>query len=894
MTEHKKEHIAVIKSFFTLLLPLAALLLPAGRLAAAPTAAEVMANIRPDHPRLFLTRETIPAVRRYAATVARADLERLLAKVNAYPENPELRLKPEVAEVRDGRLVFKKKLNDQDAVVYAYETDGGREAAAAALAWVLTGEEKYRQKALRHLAMLTEFCRLSEQFRILPEWYHYGRMNGILAYDWLYDTLTEQERRDFIVPMLRHVRHMQDPGYRSNRGGPGTGNYGEPGLQWYAGVAAYRDGLADEAAETLLRDGLKLNCEMMALRDRIAAGSGLLSSICTAYSFGAYPWSSFHFLHTLRSAAGFDGAAAWTQMCDFGHYFAWMLIPGPDGWPLDYGWGDSYHRDNRLSVGSIYSHLAQAIHFYPEKKRELLAAMALLPESERELRGVGNFPFLPFILTGFDRREQNTESPESILGADRAAFFPSFGLAVMRSGVTNADTFAAIKAGARFQQHQHYDENSFIIYKRGFQALDSGSRGSAKHHLAYYPQTVAHNAILIRTPDEPLPAYWYPANAPKITETLFNDGGQAFMLENRNLGFEQSARHAVTGGDATLCYAKEKCREAIRQFVYIAPDYFVVYDRVESVAPEQEKLFLLHFQEEPRELDAARLRAAAGAGALFVHTLLPERPVRETVGGPGNEFRTNGRNWPLTDSGRAADRPDWPGRYRLEVKAPVPANRTNFLHLLQAAEGGTAAMVPARLRQSGTQDGVEFTAADGSECLVLFNRDGVIGGHLSIRRDGKTVLDRPLLAPSDPVRHPAGDARPGKARIDATLSGGRLELLDRGDAITWEQPQWLDRGRGSVAEFRADGRYREGEFVLRSVEGGELALRLMGPDVKVDGKRVPRYVEFARLEINGVTLLDAERQPAKVWHDQAKTMKLPVKAGETLRVRARFRTAAAD
>lgn len=65
-----------------------------------------------------------------------------------------------------------------------------------------------------------------------------------------------------------------------------------------------------------------------------------------------------------------------------------------------------------------------------------------------------------------------------VLAGDIAAYFPTFGLMIVRSGATENDTYASIKAGARHTQHQHYDENSFIIYRRGFQALDTGERGS--------------------------------------------------------------------------------------------------------------------------------------------------------------------------------------------------------------------------------------------------------------------------------------------------------------------------------------------------------------------------------------------------------------------------------
>lgn len=117
-------------------------------------------------------------------------------------------------------------------------------------------------------------------------------------------------------------------------------------------------------------------------------------------------------------------------------------------------------------------------------------------------------------------------------------------------------------------------------------------------------------------------------------ERSFNDGGQSRMAANRPLGFEKSPYHAVTGGDATGCYAPEKCGEAVRQFVYVAPDYFVIYDRVTSVKPDQKKSFLLHTQNEPEELSPGLWRSEAGEGALFIRPLLPEKAAAEVIGRP--------------------------------------------------------------------------------------------------------------------------------------------------------------------------------------------------------------------------------------------------------------------
>lgn len=717
--------------------------------AAPPDYEEFRGKIRPEHPRMFLTQETTPDFRRHARMKCRLLMESMKARVNKLPEQPQLKIKEEIAEAKDGKLVFKKHLNDQDAAIYAVEHAGGIEALDCAILYVVTGEAQYLEKAKKYLRLLTEFTAFSDRFRILPEWYNNNRMAGFIAYDWLYNELSPDERADFIIPMLKHVEHMQNPGYLRNNGREDSGNYGEPGLQYFAGLAAYGDGFNDQLAEKLLKAGFNLNVAMMELRDKVSGGSGLLVSLCGNYSFGEYPWAGYNFIYTLKSAAGIDGAALWSQPQNYPHWFLWATIPhrkAADGF-LDFGWGDSYHKSNELACKMIYTHLAQTINLYKNSNPECTArayeAIAMIPQANRRLMGLRKYPFLPFILTGFDWDDDKILSgPEH---NDIAAYFPSFGVMMVRSGNSEDDTYASIKAGAAFTKHQHYDENSFIIYKKGFQALDSGTRCSAPHHKVYYPQSIAHNTILIRMEDEPLPKYWYPGNAPEIREQLFNDGGQNRMAAAKSLGFSMSRYHAVTGGDATKCYASEKCREAVRIFVFVSPDYFVIYDRVESVKKEQQKSFVLHTQNKPVEVGPGVWRSQAGGGALFVQFLLPENVSTEIIGGPGREFWSNNRNWTIPGYGSIPAENNWFGRYRMEFSPAVDTDKVRFLSVIQTADGDSQSMVRLEKIQDDEYDGVAFVTREGLECRIRFKRDGRPGGDICISRNSQMLVDSDLL-----------------------------------------------------------------------------------------------------------------------------------------------------
>lgn len=716
-----------------------------------PSFNQLLPQIHKSHPRLFMTPEELPAFKKRAVTVCADLLAEYKKEVDALPLRPKLEIIERNAEMQGDKLVFKRKFGNQNTLDIGLKVTGGAEALKAAILYLATGDKVYRDRTANYLKLEAEFLELADRSGVMTEWYHTSRLAAVVAYDWLYDELTPAERKAFIEPLLIHTEKMFKAGYQTNGGkGRTTGNYGEHGFRWYAGLAAYNDGIDDARALKILRAGYENEVETMDYREKISDGTGLLTSICTGYCFGYYPYSSYNFLHTLKSATGLDGTRIWPQMRDYAGFFYWMAIPAPgevkDGF-YDFGWGDAFHTNNQLASWMMYNHMAQLIHFFgksdPARAAEARSIIDRLPPFLRTYKALTKYPFLPFILTGFDP-EVKAKPAIELFEKQLARNFPSYGLTIMRSGDGADDTYAAFKGGAKYSGHQHYDENSFILYKKGFQALDTGVRDGARHHFAYYPQTVAHNAILIRMPGEKIANYWYPANAPSFPnrKDLPMDGGQYRQEVAKALPLIQDAHFAYTGSDATACYRAEKCREAVRQFVYIAPDYFVVYDRVESVKPDQEKVFLLHFQNEPKFQDGV-WRGNAGQGSLLLRTVLPGSVKNTLIGGKDREFETGGVNYPLSprDAKSLAGK-NWLGRYRLEV-TPAKAEKTaRFLHVLQLADGKVAAMVGVKALNSTTQDGVEFTTAEGKLCQVWFNRNGKVGGKIVIRQNGKVLSDQ--------------------------------------------------------------------------------------------------------------------------------------------------------
>lgn len=700
-------------------------------------------KIRTDHPRLFINKESIPAIKKMAGTVRKAEFEALKKEVDALPEKPELEWNKERFKLDgDGKVVY---ITHSEGL-HLVKTVGGHEALKCALMYVLTDDPKYKDKAFNYLKMAVGFFEWCFAHRTLVDWHSELRQNAITAYDWIYNGLTPEQRREIIVPLLENIRNVNSnvKYHRNAGGGATTGNYGVSNLQLFAGLAACKDGFADALAEKLLDKAYDNNLKMLEYREKISDGSGLLVAPTAGYSFGMYPYATFIFFHLMKSATGEDVSEKYPQMLDYPNWFDWATIP-VDGSFLQYGIGDTAHTDNRIGVGGMYTHLAQTIHFYgrkhPEKMAPVYATLKLIPERLRTLNRT--YPMLPFILTNFDPGLVEKADLASLSGKAKAARFPAFGLLVMRSGAKADDTHALFRFGSKYGHHSHFDENAFIIFRKNFLALDSGSRCQNMHHVHYAPQTVAHNAILIHMPKEKQAPFWRPwgSTAEVSDEVVDNHGGQYITQGGKELGFESNAHYTYAAGDAAPTYRAEKCKEAVRQFVYLYPDFFVVYDRVESVKPDQQKEWLLHTQNRPvQQPDGSWM--ADHEGRLFWKTLLPAKPAVKLVGGPGREFEASGKNWPLPGK-NPANVYKLAGNWRMEVAEPQPGVRSRFLHVLEAALPNKAAMIPSKAFSDAKSDGVELTTPDGTRWVLKFNREGAVGGHIKATgKDGKVLVDK--------------------------------------------------------------------------------------------------------------------------------------------------------
>jgi len=686
-------------------------------------------KIRRDHPRLFFNADTWPAVKERALTVCQDHL----AKVKEHADGPVAKGEWSIIERPAPRPGSALEVRDY-----------GNQLMSAAFVYLI-------EKDPAHLARIKDMLQASLDYyhacyaqNQSVNWYAWTRMGWLSAYDWVWNDLTADERREMGASFLKHVDEvLHKPNIqRRNLGGYTTGYYGGDNLEWFTGVVFHREGFDDTKALEFLKGGYDHYQKVLAHRAQMAGDDGGAASPTVGYSFNDYPHAEWEFLYCWQSAIGEDISARWPYIAMLPNYMLWNILPGL----LEFGYGDTPHKDNRLARWWPYTHMSQIMHFYGQSHPDLAGTAAYVR---------GKFPtyyhsviwsVYPFLMTDLEK----APLPQDPGKLPQARYFENMGQVFMRSGDGDSDTYALFACGGITGQHRHYDALHFTLYRQGFLALDTGTReGNTDNLQNYFAQTVAHNCILIKMPGEPPSPYW---NGPVYGQA----GGQNKQVGSKIIAFETSPEFSYVAGDATPVYNPEKCSLMIRQFVFMPPDHFVVFDRATSTKAEYAKTWLLHHANEP-VLEGQTWRSDQGEGRLFCRTLLPEEAVLEKVGGPGKEFLADGVNYSITAGPAEPIRtggyqigkldykevPELMGRWRMEVRPGKPRTEDIFLHLIQVGDQKLERMSEAKAVTAPGRAEVTFVAGERTVTLS-FATTGDVSGHIRIAKGEQVLMDRDL------------------------------------------------------------------------------------------------------------------------------------------------------
>lgn len=558
-----------------------------------------------------------------------------------------------------------------------------------------------------------------------------------MAYDWLYDDLTDEQKQKYGRRIIACAKACYDTWQHTELN---NHVYLEYGPILYASIALLHEGIDDDAVEQLLLDGMQL------LLDGFIPAHALL-----AQDGGWYESMSYHAFFTMEYAHLLE---LWQ------HATGEQVWSGPGGLQGDVHWLVYNARpwnDSRVHVADIghsssqdlgiawYLPLLWARHrdgvarFWTEH----LKARALAGHKRGEKYALSPHIWWPYIVwyDGTVPIASREELPP-------ARLFRGVGWVSMRSSWEPGASFALFICSDWWGGHQHCDNNSFVIHKYAPLAIDSGVYDAGPHRANYSARTIAHNTITIYDPrEEFFGGTW---GQSRNVQTV-NDGGQLYTPSPPGvaacgpgtkfdrgdiIAYELTPWYTYAVGDATRSYSSSKVKEFTRAFLHLRPDLFVVFDRLESTDAAYVKRWLLHSIDEP-VIDGETITLTNGPGSLMCQTVYPSRVRIVSIGGRGHEFEVNGQNFQTSKKDSEA------GNWRVEVSPAEPVTRDYFLHVLRTA--GTTPVVPAtELLQDEERLGVRIMD-EGQAYEVYFSTIGRLTGHLRIADSaGKIIVAKNL------------------------------------------------------------------------------------------------------------------------------------------------------
>jgi len=581
-----------------------------------------------------------------------------------------------------------------------------------------------------------------------------------MAYDWLYPTLPSTKRRQY----GKYLRDFQQAIIDQKGGITRHGARSDYSNQFFyfdgmlaiTGIALYNEGIDDELAMIYLKTFEKyLLNNMLSTVNQVGGsnggwheGLGYADRAMTYFTLQLEAWRVATGKDLFSQAEGLKGLNQWLFYCT-----------QPDGKVVNIGdvsggsfsWGAGEGRRASILGARFKDGFSQYI------------ANRVDPINS------SNWPYVVFYLLWYD--SNIAEINLSKVSLDK--HFDGIGWVSMRNKWDSSSTFAMFYSGNYYFGHQHYDQNSFIIFKNAPLAIDNGIYGVGPPSLK--TATRFHNTILVGDPGaegdrddgEAGQSGASPMNYIEDPENSSSNKGKIIL-------FDDDPNFVYTIGNASKAYNKARVLSYIRKFLYIKPDYFVVLDRVVIPATTYPIRWLIQSENIP-EISGTEIRITNGSGRLFNKTLLPNN-VNISVNKIFSGMKEYGD-----------------GNYRVEIVPSLTKCEDNFLNILWATDHQVTTRPSSVLiiSSSGNMVGAQF-----SRFVVLLSRNGTIDAQ-----------EKYIVSTSGPLKHFLGDL----------ISNGIYNIYQDGTFILSKAAS-----KGGILQFS-------------SIGGGKFKVKFTGDKLKIMG-----------------------------------------------------------
>lgn len=638
--------------------------------------------ITEDHPRLLLTKDTLPTVRK-----------------SLLEENPtnkrffELLDQP-TSTINNGKLGKATTDYDGRKGLHNYRKDYLEFIQIKALGYLVDGHELYGYQAIHCMKQFLRTLDIQYISSNMEREYGNTMFTAALVYDWCYDLLTEEDARQLRAG-------IQNKTAKGNCGYPDYTNTTHYKWKMSVGYPPCKDKIGAVSGH---------GSERQVLRDYLSVAIAFYGDNDSWWNYvGKLVYSEYvpvrnHYFQSGISQQGIGVYVSGRHIADM--YSAWMLKTATGSQPYNnidktvrnflgyecapgklFSDGDgTFSQQNNyefraLSYMTAYifadeAMLAQARDMQPTKAFEadtieLTSAMYVALAGMSDIEPAKD---------KYDSMEliQYNGSPVGQYITHEAWNDPN-----------SASVFMKIKELSS-ANHEHADAGNFMIYYKGMLSADAGVySGYSSDHTRYYHQaTVSHNSLLINngsqnssSTDKKVKYYsggqiWpaeITASSGVLNTWLNSKDHQTGVIIGNEHGYydkdKAQPKYAYIGGDISGAYPSSTVDFVGRRMLVVytgdekVPMAFFTYDTITSDSTDYKKTYLLHIssKDKPTIDTVNKTVVTENGGGRLVLTCLSSNVSIKGVGG-----RTYGPNNKLDDSAS--------GNYYINGYGQVPIN----------------------------------------------------------------------------------------------------------------------------------------------------------------------------------------------------------------------------